>query len=393
MNREKIKILVAPNAFKNSLEAEAVAHAVKEGLMSSKLGCQVDCFPIADGGDGTGALLIARLHGKVCNEKVHDPLGREILASYGLIDGGMTAVIEMASASGIHLLSPAELNPMAATSFGTGELIKKALDFGVKEIIIAVGGSATVDGASGMLKVLGVRFLDSKGNELYNLPTNLEKVDAIDIERMDKRLMDCKLIVLCDVENSLLGEQGAASVFGPQKGASPDDVLLLEHRLHLFAGIACKKFSCSTTTVKGGGAAGGVAWGLHTFFNAQLMSGIEYFLDVCGFDDAIGEADIVITGEGRIDEQTLAGKGPYGVARRAKKIKLPVIGLAGSISLQASSRLHEYFDFLIPIGNEPGDLSSALKNTEVNLERTARMIGDLLSLGKTGLISNTGESL
>lgn len=386
MTGEEIRFLVAPNAFKNSLDAVSVANAIRDGLMARKLSCRVICFPVADGGDGTAALLIRYLGGTICHENVHGPLGREVRASYGLTDGGSTAVIEMASASGIRLLAPEELDPIKATSFGTGELMEMALDRGVKKIIIAVGGSATVDGASGILEALGARFLDSAENELHDLPKDLEKVVKVDLERVDRRMDDCELIVLCDVENVLLGNQGAARVFGPQKGASPDDVLMLEHRLSSFAEVAGKEFSSTTTMVRGGGAAGGVAWGLHTFFNARLIPGIEYFLDVCGFDDALKDADIIITGEGRIDEQTLEGKGPYGVAVRAKRKALPVIGLAGSISLQASPQLNKYFDILIPIGNEPGDINAALKNTAANLKRTAEVIGDLLHLGNTGVV-------
>lgn len=392
MAREEIRFLVAPNAFKNSLDAGSVANAIRDGLRASKLSCRIDCFPVADGGDGTAALLIRNLGGTICYGNVHDPLGREVQASYGLTDGGSTAVIEMASASGIRLLASEELDPIKATSFGTGELMGMALDRGVKRIIIAVGGSATVDGASGILEALGARFLDSAGNELHNLPKDMEKVVKVDLEWMDKRMDDCQLIVLCDVENVLLGDQGAARVFGPQKGASPEDVLMLEHRLSSFAEIAGKEFSSSATMVKGGGAAGGVAWGLHAFFNARLIPGIEYFLDVCGFDNALKDADIVITGEGRIDDQTLEGKGPYGVAVRAKKEGLPVIGLAGSISPQASSQLNKYFDFLIPIGNGPGEISFALKNTEANLRRTAGMIGDLLNLAKKADSATEKES-
>lgn len=387
MIRDEIRFLVAPNAFKNSLDAESVANAIRDGLKAGKLHCRINCFPVADGGDGTAALLIRNQNGTVCYENVHDPFGREIQASFGLIDNGLTAVIEMASASGIRLLSSDELDPIKATSFGTGELMIKVLDRGVKKIIVAVGGSATVDGASGILEALGVQFFDSNGNELHGLPQNMEKVFAMNMDGVYKRMRDCQLTVLCDVENILLGKQGAATVFGPQKGASPEGVLILERRLNAFSEITCKKFSSQTTMVKGGGAAGGTAWGLHTFLNAKLVPGIEYFLDVCGFDAALEDADIVVTGEGRIDEQTLEGKGPYGVARRAKEKKLPVIGLAGSLSLHTDLRLNRYFDILIPIGNGPGDLHSALKNTEVNLKRAAGMIGDLLHLGNTGIVS------
>lgn len=383
---EVTKFLVAPNAFKHSLDASSAAQAIKEGLLASRLNCMVDCFPVADGGDGTADLLIRHLQGTVCYEQVHDPLGREIQAPYGLIENMSTAVIEMASASGIRLLSPHELNPVKATSFGTGELISKALGRGVKKIIIAVGGSASVDGASGILEALGARFLDTEGNELHNLPTDLDRVEEIDMRALESKFKDCRLIVLCDVENLLLGTRGAASVFGPQKGAIPEDVPFLEHRLGTLAKVAEKKYQIDSTTIPGGGAAGGVAWGLHTFLNARLTPGIEYFLDICGFESALKQSDIVITGEGRIDDQTIEGKGPYGVAKRAKSNNLPVIGMAGSISLSSGSQLRSYFDFLISIANGPGNLEDALKNTYANLRRTAIMIGDMLSLGQKGIV-------
>jgi glycerate kinase len=217
-------ILIAPNAFKHSLNAEDAASAIMEGLVLSKLDCTCECFPIGDGGDGTGELIIKKCEGELVNAAVYDPLGRKINASFGLIDEGKTAVIEMADASGIRLLQPDELNPLLATSYGTGEQIKVALDKGAKKIILGMGGSATVDGGCGILKALGIRFLNANGLDLQGLPGSLTELTSIDFSRLDERILDSEVIVLCDVDNLLLGEQGSAAIFGPQKGASVDDV-------------------------------------------------------------------------------------------------------------------------------------------------------------------------
>ena len=233
-----MRILIAPNAFKHSLNAEDAAAAIMEGLVSSKLTCSCDCFPIGDGGDGTGELIIKKFGGHLVNAEVHDPLGRKIVATFGLIEEGNTAVIEMADASGIRLLQREELNPLRATSFGTGELIKIALGKGARKIIIAMGGSGTVDGATGMLKALGIRFLDVEGNELLVLPERLTELDSVDVTGLDERMKEAEVIVLCDVDNLLLGDQGSAAIFGPQKGASQGDVRILDAALARLSEVA-----------------------------------------------------------------------------------------------------------------------------------------------------------
>ncbi|MEN0053225.1 MAG: glycerate kinase [Mucilaginibacter sp.] len=375
-------ILIAPNAFKNSLTAQAAAEAIEKGLQLSPLECTTQCFPIADGGDGTASLIIQQLQGTPVHTEVHDPLGRLITASFGLIENGRIAVIEMADASGLRLLKQDELNPLRATSFGTGELIKVALDKGVNQILIAMGGSATVDGGTGILKALGARFLDEKGLELENLPESLIDLDEVDISQMDKRLTNCEVIVLCDVDNKLLGEKGAAAIFGPQKGADADAVKKLDAALARWTDITMKSTGKDMAAVKYGGAAGGASSGVYAYLNAQLVNGIDHFLTLTGFDEALAKSDLVITGEGSIDEQTLQGKGPFGVAYRAKQKSLPVIAVAGKVPLQEDQRLSEYFDVLLAIGNEPADMTSAIKNTEQNLIRTTREIAKLIRLGK-----------
>lgn len=374
-----MRILVAPNAFKNSLDAADVAHAIRDGLSESKLQCAVDCFPVGDGGDGTAELLLKYLKGKTIAATVHDPLMRKISSSYGLIEEDNTAVIEMANASGLRLLRSSELDPLHTSSFGTGELIKESLDRGAQKIIMCIGGSATVDGAVGSLQALGYRFLDVHGNELTNMPETLVNLETVDFTDVDKRIMHCKIIVLCDVENVLLGKEGAAAVFGPQKGAGPEAVKKLEASLAKLSDIISKVSGKNITTIKSGGAAGGMAAGLAAFLNADLVNGIDYFLSLTKFDEKLEDADLVITGEGSIDVQTLHGKGPFGVAKRAKQKRLPVIGLAGQIPVERMASLEKYFDILLSINAEDTELSLAIAETKQNLKKTSKKIGDLLA--------------
>jgi glycerate 2-kinase len=378
-----MNILIAPNAFKHSLTAEDAASAIREGFLESNLDCECECFPIGDGGDGTGDLIIKKCDGQLADGEFYDPLGRKIKASFGLIEKGKTAVIEMADASGIRLLKREELNPLIAISFGTGEQIKAALDRGAKKIIIGMGGSATVDGGCGILKALGVRFLNSNHEELTGLPESLIDLESIDTTGIDQRILACEVIVLCDVDNLLLGDNGAAAMFGPQKGASAEGVKKLDAALEHLAQVALRQTLKDIAAVKYGGTAGGAAAGLYGLLNAQLVNGIDYFLELTGFEAALKKADLVITGEGSIDEQTLQGKGPFGVAYRAKEHGLPVIGLAGSIPMTRNKNLQRYFDVLLPIGHQPCDLANALTATAINLKRTASELGNLLFIART----------
>jgi glycerate kinase len=373
-------ILIAPNAFKNSLTAEAAAEAIQKGILQSGLDCTTECFPIGDGGDGTVELIIKKCKGVLVDVEVSNPIGRKITASYGLIDSGKTAVIEMAAASGLRLLKLNELDPMRASSYGTGEMIKDALDKGVNKIILAIGGSATVDGGMGILRALGIRFLDSRKNSLSSA-FELIDIESVDASNIDTRISKCKVVILCDVDNKLLGPQGAAAVFGPQKGADATMAKQLDAVLTKFSEITFKQTGIDITTLKYGGAAGGVSAGLNAFLNAELVTGIDHFLELTGFDAALQKSNLVITGEGSIDEQTLQGKGPFGVAYRAKNKKIPVIGLAGMVPINHNAELHKYFDVLMPIGNGPVAIEIALANTANNLARTATEIGNLLKLG------------
>lgn len=375
-----MRILIAPNAFKHSLNAKEASKAIQNGFEQSHLDCICECFPIGDGGDGTGELIISHCDGIVISEEVFDPLMRTIQANYGLIDNKKTAVIEMASASGIRLLKKEELNPLEASTFGTGLLIKSALNQGVNKIVLAVGGSATVDGGCGILAALGVIFLNQKGEKLSCLPKDLINLASIDITHLDKRILDCEIVILSDVKNPLLGENGSAKVFGPQKGATNHDVEFLEKVLFNFAEVIYRQFEKSIANLAFGGAAGGVSAGLAGLLNAKLVNGIDAFLSLTGFDDALKRNDIVITGEGSLDRQTLQGKGPFGVAERAKTLNISVIGLAGRVPLEDAEALKPHFDAVFVIGNEPTELKKAIENTAENLTRTAEQIANLLAI-------------
>ena len=373
-------ILIAPNAFKNSLTADEAADAIRDGLQQSRLAFSYECFPVGDGGNGTAALIIKKMSGSWVTTNVHDPLGREISAGFGLIEEGKTAVIEMADAAGLQFLKQSELNPLNASSFGCGELMLAALDKGVRNIILGMGGSATVDGGTGILRALGIRFLNAAGESLPDHPEHLTDLSRIDLTRMDKRILDRELTILCDVKNPLLGDQGAAAVFGPQKGATKEGVIQLEAALAKFKDITLQQTGRDMASVQSGGTAGGAAAGLNAFLNARLVNGIGYFLQITGFDRALAKADLLITGEGSIDEQTLEGKAPFGVASRAKRKNLPVIGLAGKVPHEKNKALDQYFDVLLAIGNEPAELQVAMGNTKENLIRMAKAIGDLLAI-------------
>lgn len=290
------------------------------------------------------------------------------------------AVIELADASGLHLLESGALNPLRAQSYGTGQLIRAALDRGAADIIVGMGGSATVDGGSGMLRALGARFLDGAGNEITDLPAGLEALRTIDLSGLDGRLGAARLTVLCDVDNPLLGDTGAAHVFGPQKGASPVQVQQLDSLLAHYAAVIRDTTGEDVSARPAGGVAGGASAGMAGLLGAELVNGIDYFLDLTGFDAALSKSNLVITGEGSIDSQTLQGKGPYGVASRAKRTGLPVVGLAGKVPSGIHPELAAYFDTLLAIGSGPSPLDEALAATADNLARTATQLGNLLAV-------------
>jgi glycerate 2-kinase len=363
-------ILIAPNAFKNSLDAASAARAIEKGLLRSGLQCTTTIFPVADGGDGTADLLIHHLKAKSIEVYVQDPLGKKISSSFGWSPENKIAVIELAAASGLRLLQPHAYDPLHATTFGTGELILEAVKKGATKILLCIGGSATVDGGTGILRALGYRFTDNSGNEILH-PASFKNITDYSFAGDSNLFKETEIIVLCDVLNPLLGIDGAAVVFGPQKGAMEKDIPLLEAGLKNLRDVILNKTGKDIATVQHGGAAGGVAAGLYGLLNAQLVNGIDYFLAIAGFEKELKKAALVITGEGNIDRQTLQGKAPFGVAKMAKQFSIPVIGLAGKIPGEIDEELNFYFDKMICINEPETKLEDSIKNTFANLEKAA----------------------
>ena len=312
-----------------------VADAVERAVLQTCPSCEVVKVDVADGGEGTMDALRRTLGGEKIEIEVADPLGRPVQASYAILNDGITTVVEMAAASGLPLLAPEERNPLKTSTYGTGQLIADALDRGCRRFLVGIGGSATNDAGMGMLRALGYRFLDAQGNLLHGCGESLEKVASIDVSSTNSALASAEFIVACDVEAPLYGPTGAAYVFAPQKGADSDMVERLDNGLKHFSKIV-KRYQNPTqdsSNVPGAGAAGGLGFGFLAFLNARLEPGIDMVLDAIGFDDVIKGADLIITGEGRIDSQTLAGKTPYGVLQRAKRQGIPVIAIGGNVQL------------------------------------------------------------
>lgn len=374
---QTMEIIIAPGAFKHSLTAHQAASAIATGLDRARLGAHLHVCPIADGGNGTlDAYLLNR--GKRVNVTTFDPLMRSIEAAYGLIDD--TAVIEMALASGLELVQRHELDALRATTYGTGVLLNAALDAGAKRMIVGLGGSATTDGGAGCLQALGIRLLDDQGNDVPPGGGNLNRVRTIDISRLDPRWREVEVIIASDVDNPALGERGAAAVFAPQKGASPEEVPLLEANLRHFFTLVYEQLGVDVRDVPGGGAAGAFAAGLMAFLNGKIRSGIDLILEHVGFDDLLATADLVITGEGRMDEQTIGGKGPIGVARRAHERGVKTVALVGGLEAD-DVLLHEAGVWaVLPIVDRPMPLDEALKRAPELLERAATRLGYLLQV-------------
>ncbi len=362
-----MKIVVAPDTFKEALSAREVADAISAGIRDAAPEAEVIKCPMADGGEGTVEALVAGSGGKFCRAKVTGPLGEPVVATFGLIAEGKTAVIEMASASGLPLVPPEKRNPLLATTYGTGELIRSALDAGVGKIIIGIGGSATVDGGVGMAQALGVRFLDARGNEIGPGGGELGRITSIDTSMLDERVEKVEIEVACDVDNPLTGASGAARVYGPQKGATPEMVEVLERCLENLRRIVEKQKGIDLNTIPGAGAAGGIGAGLAAFLKAKLKPGTEIVLEATRLKEKLRGAVLAFTGEGAVNEQTLRGKVPLAVIEAASVLNVPVILLAGSLG-PGSEKLHEYGEVA---------LFSTLNRT-MTLEEAIRNSGELL---------------
>lgn len=377
-----MKIVIAPDSYKESLTAMEVAMAIETGFKKVMPQAEFVKLPMADGGEGTVQSLIDATGGRIVEVEVTAPLGNKVQGFFGLLGNGETAVIEMAAASGIHLVSAKERNPLITTSFGTGELIKAALDLEVKHIIIGIGGSATNDGGAGMAQALGIKLLTQAGQQIGLGGGALDQLHHIDCSEIDPRLAQVKLEVACDVDNPLCGEKGASAVFGPQKGATPEMVATLDANLSHFADVMKDSLAVDVKHSAGAGAAGGMGAALLGIFQASLRPGISIVMDALKLAETLVDADLVITGEGRIDSQSIHGKTPVGVARCAKQFGIPVIGIAGSLS-QDVAVVHEHgIDAVFSVVAGACTLEQALANAAFNVEQTAENVARTLLIGK-----------
>jgi glycerate 2-kinase len=365
-----MNILAAPNTMKGSLSADAFSRIIENAFRSVSPVFNIRRLPIADGGDFTGPILNEAFGAKVITVSVCDPLMRPVEASFGV--AGKTAVIEMASASGMGLLSSDELNPEKTTTYGTGQLLKRALDLGCERIILGAGGSATVDGGIGLLDALGFCFFDKMGKNLPGLATSLHAVHTVELPSESGSTPE--IIILCDVNNPLLGDNGAARVFGPQKGAGPEMVVRLEEGLNNWAEVLESLSGKNLRDVAGMGAAGGISTALVTFFNATPVTGAQYIFDILNLDRHLEWAEWVITGEGKIDEQSFALKAPMALAARAHDAGKPVIALAGSIE----GEVDQLFDAAFSIVKGPMSLEESILNASELVYSTARQVAGLL---------------
>lgn len=376
--RAKMKFVLAPDSFKECMTAKKAALAMEEGIKRVFPDAECVIIPMADGGEGTVQSLVDGTNGEIVKVEVIGPLGEKVEAEYGLLGNGQTAVIEMASASGLELIKKEERNPKITTTFGTGELIKNALDQGVKKILIGIGGSATNDGGVGMLQALGVSFKDKEGFELPYGGGNIGRLHSIDLSGIDKRLYTTKIEVACDVTNPLIGKNGASYIFGPQKGATPEFVEELEQNLAHYAKMIKAELGIDIASVEGAGAAGGLGAGLLAFLNAELKKGINLVIEHTNLKERMMGASYVFTGEGSIDSQTVFGKTPFGVSSTARELDIPVVAFAGKIGKGADVLYDFGFTAIVGILRDLTSLDEALKMGPVNLANAVENVCRLI---------------
>ncbi|MBM7625077.1 glycerate kinase [Sporohalobacter salinus] len=375
-----MKILIALDSFKGSLTALEAANSLEMGLEKANSEFEIDKLPMADGGEGTVQSLVDATGGRIVKEVVTGPLGREVEAFFGILGDENTAVIEMAAASGLPLVAEEDRDPTKTTTYGTGELIKAALDAGCRKLIIGIGGSATNDCGVGMGQALGGKFLDENGKEVGFGGGELNNIQEINLSGMDTRIKETEIQVACDVDNPLYGERGAAYVYAPQKGADAETVGELDKGLRHIAQIINQDLKIVVDSISGAGAAGGLGAGLVAFLEGELKPGIDIVIETTEIEKRVKEVDIVITGEGMIDSQTVFGKMPIGVAKVAKKYSLPVIGIAGSLGSQADKVYQHGIDALFSIINGPMSLNEAMEKASVLLEDLGENIGRILMI-------------
>lgn len=359
-----MKIVVAPNAFKGSLSAVEAAHAIGRGVKRAHPDAEIICHAMSDGGDSLLEVLVEHYHASTIVSVVNDPLGKKIKAEWGLLPEKKLAIIELAKASGLTLLNENELDPVNSSTFGTGELIKQALDYGCTRVLLGLGGSATVDGGLGICAALGLGLKDSSGAELAPCGANLSKITNLDLGQLDTRLGDCRIELITDVTNPLLGPQGAAAIFGPQKGADPEQVELLETGLTHWASMLESQTGVAVQNMTGAGAAGGVAGTLHALFGASILAGAEAVAELTGLENALEGATLVLTGEGKIDHQTISGKAPGTVATLARKHGVRCIGIGGKVGLG----IGDLFDTTFQLCDDATPLQDCIDNAATLLE-------------------------
>ncbi len=379
-----MKIVLAPDSFKGNLTSLQVASAFEKGIKRVIPNANCIKVPMADGGEGTVQSLVDATGGKFIRKKVTGPAGKPVTARYGMLVDKETAVIEMAEASGLPLVKGKDKNPLKTTTYGTGELILDAINRGAKNIIIGIGGSATTDGGAGMAQALGVKFHDKQGREITEQGAGgmLARIARIDISGLDPRINKTQIIVASDVNNPLFGKTGAACVFGPQKGATPAMVKKLDANLRHFGNLIKKDLRKDVRKLKGAGAAGGLGAGLVAFTRAKLKSGIDIVVETTGLHEYIRGADLVITGEGRVDFQTAFGKTPAGVAKAARKLKVPTVVIGGGITDDAHSVFAYGIDGLASACARDMTLDEAISHSRMHLENVAERVIRLILIGK-----------
>ncbi len=378
-----MRIIVAPDSFKGSVSALGVAEAMERGIHAVFPDAEVLKVPIADGGEGTVEALVAATGGRLLHTEVRGPLGDPVRAHWGISGDGATAFLEMAAASGLPLIARERRNPCSTSTFGTGELMKAALDAGLRKLVIGIGGSATNDGGTGMARALGVRFLDAEGRELPEGGAALAQLARIDVSALDPRLTEASLLVACDVDNPLCGPRGASAVYGPQKGATPEMVAALDLALGVFAGVAALATGRDVAMLPGAGAAGGLGAGLLFFTPASLRPGVAIVLETTGFEALVQGADLVITGEGRTDFQTAMGKAPVGVAAVAKRHGVPVLCLSGGLGEGADDVLAHGIDALASTVPQPMTLEGCMGQGAALVETATARVCLLLKVGRS----------
>lgn len=381
-----MKIVIAPDSFKESLTALAVAEAIGEGFRRILPQAQYRLVPMADGGEGLVQSIVDATQGEKFSTQVTAPLGNKVSASWGMTGDGQSAVIEMAEASGLHLVPTDKRNPLISTSYGSGELISTALDKGLRRIILGIGGSATNDGGVGMLQALGAKFVDKTGKSLSFGGAALADLAQIDMSGLDPRLQETRIEVACDVDNPLCGEHGASAVFGAQKGATKADIQRLDAALRHFAEQVQTQLGIDIQTPKGAGAAGGMGGGLMLLPQVCLRSGVQMVIEAVDLAAAIADADIVVTGEGRMDGQSVHGKTPIGVAKLAKSAGKPVIAIVGSLREDYFEVYGAGIDAVFPIIRQINSLENTLQAGRENLISTAENVARLWQIaGKNAL--------